>query len=62
MLASQGEASIESRTAKKKKKSKKEIEEEQQQLAILDKLKAERTDPWKQRTILDHSLIVAASD
>lgn len=53
----QAEATKESQKSKKKKKNKKQLEEEQEQLALLEQAKKLRSEPWKQRQILDHKLI-----
>ena len=58
----QAEASVESKDkSKKKKKNKKQLEEEAEQLSLMEQAKKLRSEPWKQRQILDHRLIKRTS-
>ena len=57
----QMETNKESQKSKKKKKNKKQLEEEAEQLALLEQAKKLRSEPWKQRQILDHKLIKRTS-
>ena len=59
----QQEATKESgKQTKKKKKNKKQLEEEAEQMALLEQAKKLRSEPWKQRQILDHKLIKRTSN
>lgn len=55
------ETNKESQKSKKKKKNKKQLEEEAEQFALLEQAKKLRSEPWKQRQILDHKLIKRTS-
>ena len=57
----QAEATKDSGKSKKKKKNKKQLEEEAEQMALLEQAKKLRSEPWKQRQILDHKLVKRTS-
>lgn len=58
----EAQAEGESGKSKKKKKNKKQLEEEAEQLMLLEQAKKLRSEPWKQRQILDHKLIKRTSN
>ena len=58
----QAENTKDSGKSKKKKKNKKQLEEEAEQMALLEQAKKLRSEPWKQRSILDHKLIKRTSN
>ena len=58
----QAEATMDSgKQSRKKKKNKKQLEEEAEQYALLEQATKLRSEPWKQRQILDHKLIKRTS-
>ena len=58
----QAESLKDSGKSKKKKKNKKQLDEEAEQFALLEQAKKLRSEPWKQRQILDHRLIKRTSN